>query len=486
MLLKKIYSIFVLSAIVLLGSVTQAQAQSLTDINSKNTGFYNEIMYLLDKGVVQGFGDDTFRPDKVVSRAEAAIMIGRALGYNGELRNTVFPDVAKDSAGSGYIQAAYENNIIQGFPDGSFRPDETVTRGQMAIFIARAYDIQEEALVPFSDVSLNMATYRPIRQILAYGVTEGYKDGTYKPKQPLTRAQFSALLARAESDQFRLPVNTCDYDPKSRTNPDYQTVNCLITTAALKSESIVPPEIVKSIAAIESSSKQFTENGEPIITDDGGIGIMQITNTDGYDIERFKYDLTYNIEVGIDMLAYHYNRSDLPKIHDHNPMILESWYFAVMAYNGTKATNSPLYQDTGYNNFDAYQNKVFANLYEYGQFDAKVMFIPMTKEDFYYGEDTNYSIVFKKDHYPMYVDLFPSPSYLQYGDEVNYVGSGLRSIPNTKGALIPHNTAEPIKILGAPVYDTDPNAANQFFWYPAEIIRTGQKGYIASSYVRWE
>ena len=72
-------------------------------------------------------------------------MIGKALDLDGTKRKTIFDDVASTSTASGYIASAVNEDIITGFPDGSFRPGDTVTRGQMAILLSRAFDLTEEA-----------------------------------------------------------------------------------------------------------------------------------------------------------------------------------------------------------------------------------------------------------------------------------------------------------------------------------------------------
>ena len=73
---------------------------------------------LSSEEVISGFTDGTFRPNDTVTRAQAAIMIGRALGLDGEPRNTKFNDVTSTVTGSGYIASAVEKGIISGFTDG--------------------------------------------------------------------------------------------------------------------------------------------------------------------------------------------------------------------------------------------------------------------------------------------------------------------------------------------------------------------------------
>ena len=484
--MKNIYRILAISTLILLASTVNVFASSFPDV-SKDSRFYDEIMYLANNEIISGFPSGEFRPADKVTRAAAAIMIGRALGYDGEQRETSFPDVPKSSKASGYIQQAYENNIISGYPNGEFRPDSYVTRGEMAIFIARAYSLSEEEVVPFSDVSVNMSAFSSIRKIIAFGVTTGYEDGTFRPGQHITREQFSAFLARAESDQFRLAVNKCGYDPLTRVNPDFQTMNCLLTKAAQESDFPIPPEIVKAVASVENNGwKHFNSNGEPVISDDGGIGLMQITNTAGYDVERLKYDLNYNIRVGIEFLVNNFKRTDLPRINDHDPTKLESWYFAVMAYNGTVPANSPFYQETGERNLNAYQEKAYRVIRDFGQLDTNIHSIPMTSDDFQYDRNSSEPIVFLKMSYQMDTNHLTSTKQLfKVGDVVRYEGSGLRSIPSTRGTLTLTNSSDLMTIISAPVYDYQSTSSNEFIWYPVEVTKNGKKikGYIASQYI---
>ncbi len=166
--------------------------------------FKKEIDYLYNNEIIFGYNSYTFGPSDRVSRAAAATMIGRALGLSGEQRETEFPDVAKGNTASGYIQVAAELGIIQGFPDGTFRPNESVTRGQMAIFIARAFNLTKEAEVSFTDVPETAKSYTSIRRILAEGITQGYPGGLFKPDDSLTRSDFSALLSRTLNPAFRV------------------------------------------------------------------------------------------------------------------------------------------------------------------------------------------------------------------------------------------------------------------------------------------
>ena len=194
-----------LFALVLSGFGVNAKAATFTDLQ-KSQRFYEEMLFLEAEGIITGFPNDTFRPDGVVTRAAAAIMIGRALDLDGQQRATGFPDVGVDQKASGYIASAVDEGIILGFEDGKYHPDESVTRGQMAIFLSRAFRLSEESDAPFTDVSPSMTSYPHIKRIIAENLTQGYEDNTFRPNVKVTRAQFSAFLARALKADFKVDL----------------------------------------------------------------------------------------------------------------------------------------------------------------------------------------------------------------------------------------------------------------------------------------
>ena len=116
------------------------ESSAFKDVPSEYT-FFDEINYLSSERFISGFKDGTFKPDEVVTRAQAAIMLGRVIDLDGEPRETNFKDVTKNVTGSGYIVSAVEKGIISGFPDNTYRPNEPVTRGQMAMLLNRSFAV---------------------------------------------------------------------------------------------------------------------------------------------------------------------------------------------------------------------------------------------------------------------------------------------------------------------------------------------------------
>lgn len=175
-------------------SVSSAAAFSDVD---PNDSFHDEIMYLVNERIIYGYPDGTFRPEENVTRAHAAMMIGRALGFDGTDRATEFADVEAGSEGSGYIAALADKEIIQGYPDGTFGPLDVVTRSQMALLLQRAFVSDEiEGTEYFIDVEPGMYFYEAIADLRSLDVAHGYPDGTFRPNVQLNRVHFSAFLAR--------------------------------------------------------------------------------------------------------------------------------------------------------------------------------------------------------------------------------------------------------------------------------------------------
>lgn len=107
-----------------------------------------------------------------------------------------FPDV-QDYWAQGYIAALARKNIISGFPDGTFRPDEPVTRAQFAVIVTKAFPTggQTQAATTFQDVPTSFWAYNGIQAAAKSGFMAGYPDGTFQPSQQIPRVQALVSLA---------------------------------------------------------------------------------------------------------------------------------------------------------------------------------------------------------------------------------------------------------------------------------------------------
>lgn len=191
-----------LSGAALALSLLASPAAAASDL-PKSHGFYDEVTYLMDKDVVTGYPDGSVQPDKVVTRAEAAIMIGRLKGFDGTQRASGFSDVTKGMKASGYIAAAKKAGYINGYGDGTFDPTAPITRGDMAIILSRVFVTPFFGASEYSDVSTNMKAHDAIYQVSGANIAAGYNNGTFKPTAATTRGQFSAFLARGLEPKFQ-------------------------------------------------------------------------------------------------------------------------------------------------------------------------------------------------------------------------------------------------------------------------------------------
>lgn len=183
----------------------QVSAKGFSDVPSSH-GFSKEINFLVGKGVISQ--SKTFGVNQKVTREEVAVMISKAIGLGGSKTSTPFKDVPSTSNASGYINSAVKAGIIQGYSDGTFRPKEIVNRGQMAIFIARAFNLTVESPMVFIDMSTNMASFSAVKKIVDSLITTGYADKTFRPNETLTRGQISAFIARAMQRYPNIGVGT--------------------------------------------------------------------------------------------------------------------------------------------------------------------------------------------------------------------------------------------------------------------------------------
>ena len=182
--------------------ITVIKQPTFKDI-SNSQRFAGPIGFLAVNGQLKGSLEGTIRPYDKITRAEAATIIGRSLKYPDTAATGSFKDVSSSSFAAGYIAALKKAEIISGFTDGTFKPDQYVTRGEMAILISKAYSLQSDKTNSFIDCNPSMASYKAVNALVASGITDGYKDQTFKPNEPMSRADFAVFLARVQNDAFK-------------------------------------------------------------------------------------------------------------------------------------------------------------------------------------------------------------------------------------------------------------------------------------------
>ena len=145
-----------------------------------------------------GYTDGTFGPERNMTRAEVTTMFARLLTEQIEADKTysnTFSDVPKGYWAANYIGYMQQFGIITGYSDGSFRPDAPVTRAEFAA-IASRFEKLTEGSKSFADVPDTYWAARYINFAATRGWVTGYSDGTFKPENTITRAEVAAVTCR--------------------------------------------------------------------------------------------------------------------------------------------------------------------------------------------------------------------------------------------------------------------------------------------------
>ncbi|NOU69046.1 exopolygalacturonate lyase [Paenibacillus sp. LMG 31461] len=163
----------------------------------------NEIELLASKLVVKGTSDTTFGPNNYITRAEFAALLVRSLGLKEE-GSTRFTDVPANSWFAGTAGVSAKAGLIEGFEDNTFRPNERITREQMAVMITRAMTfagksaaVDLKQLDKFTDSkSLSTWSHNAVAGALSAGIVNGVTETEFVPAASATRAEAAVMLKR--------------------------------------------------------------------------------------------------------------------------------------------------------------------------------------------------------------------------------------------------------------------------------------------------
>ncbi|MDT3698318.1 MAG: S-layer homology domain-containing protein [Thermincola sp.] len=159
---------------------------------------YKDVSYMVSKQIVSGLGDGKFGTDNPARRSELAVMLVKALNLPVTDEKSEFKDVPESHWAYKYITAAQKAGIISGFPGGYFKPNDYVTRGQVAAMLAKAYALPRTGeTAEFSDVPQTYWAYDVIQKLADNYISKGYEDKTFRPALLVRRAEVAVLLAKA-------------------------------------------------------------------------------------------------------------------------------------------------------------------------------------------------------------------------------------------------------------------------------------------------
>gem|GEM_PF-1447326 len=163
---------------------------------------------LVERGAVNGFPDNTFRPDALVTRAQAVKIILLSLGIQAaENASLPYSDLPPEHWAYGYIASAQLHGLVKGYPDGTFKPEKFVSRAEILAMLARAMgwdEISPSTLEQFPlDVPLNDWASGYLGALLSMGALHFpdppliSEEGLFNPSREATRAEACFLVERA-------------------------------------------------------------------------------------------------------------------------------------------------------------------------------------------------------------------------------------------------------------------------------------------------
>ena len=199
---KKLVAWLVLSVIIFaLGMPAQvAHANSASDISGHWAS--KQIQEWIDKGYVRGYEDGSFKPNNPITRAEFAVLVNKSFGFT-ETIPVFFNDVSEADWFYGAIATARAAGYIGGYEDGSMKPNSPITRQEAAAIVAKLKDLDKnsEAADVFTDARLIPDWSKGhIGAVSAAGYMKGYEDGSFQPIKNITRAEAVVVLNKIIKD----------------------------------------------------------------------------------------------------------------------------------------------------------------------------------------------------------------------------------------------------------------------------------------------
>lgn len=179
--------------------------------------YYDDVKDLNARGIIKGYEDQSFKPEKNITRAEFLTMILRAFDNNNfensnyadssETPTTQFNDVNTNDWFSNAVRQGTNDRFISGYSDNSFHPNSPITRAEAVSILNKAIKFKLEGDInlpirevsnPFSDVKPTDWYYEDVQEIYAYSFIDGDNNGkTFSPNRNINRAEASKIINKA-------------------------------------------------------------------------------------------------------------------------------------------------------------------------------------------------------------------------------------------------------------------------------------------------
>lgn len=159
----------------------------------------NEILDFESKGYINGYEDSTFRPENHITRAEFVKVLNKVFKFN-TVGSENFKDVDESAWYYKDICIGAKAGYINGYEDGTFRPENPITREEAAKIIAKVMNLKGDGYIDFNDSEeISNWAKEYVDALSDNKIINGYEDNTFRPNQNITRAETVSILSRAEN-----------------------------------------------------------------------------------------------------------------------------------------------------------------------------------------------------------------------------------------------------------------------------------------------
>ncbi|WP_227394367.1 S-layer homology domain-containing protein [Jeotgalibacillus aurantiacus] len=220
--MKKL-AVLLMSFVMVLSFLPGKEGKSFGGLSDVTVSYwaYDYIMPLVDQEIIRGFEDGTFKPERQVTRGQAAMLIGRALELDTQNRpDPGFSDVSPTTSGYDYIAALVDEGVFM--KAEKFNPAAPLKRSQMSKILVEAFELTGTSSKTFTDVTSAHWARGYISTLLANEITTGRTPDRFDPEAHVNRAQMAVFI-------YRTLYGEIQKDDSSTGGQDPQMVNEILT-----------------------------------------------------------------------------------------------------------------------------------------------------------------------------------------------------------------------------------------------------------------
>jgi len=170
---------------------------------SVGVSYYDALQNLSGRGIIKGYPDGTFKPNQYVTRGQAAKILALTLGLSSSTTDPGFLDISKTNPYYGYIAALAQKGIINGYEDHTFRPNEPLTRAQLTKLLTIGFGFTQEGSSTYSykDVTNNSSKAKYVYPLVERKIMNGHSTDYFDLTSNVTRRQIVDLVYKSETYQ---------------------------------------------------------------------------------------------------------------------------------------------------------------------------------------------------------------------------------------------------------------------------------------------